>query len=185
MVLRSLSSGFYNDYVQLSGNTSKTYGDSNPSVSTIRTSGVGSSNVALGWNSKITAATTVGTYNYKDVVTVTDVGRSAYVDYGVGTLTVTPKTLTATLTGTVSKVYDGTTTASLAGSNFNFSSGDVIGSDVVTLVSPTSGTYASAKAGTGITVTATGLSLTGAAAGNYKLDSSTISAPSAPSPRRR
>ncbi len=75
---------------------------------------------------------------------------------------ITPKTLTATLTGTASKVYDGTTTASLAGSNFNFSSGDVIGSDVVTLVSPKSGTYASVNAGTGITVTATGLSLTGA-----------------------
>ncbi len=60
-------------------------------------------------------------------------------------------------------------------SNFNFSSGDVIGSDVVTLVSPTSGTYASAKVGTGITVTAAGLSLSGTAAGNYKLDSSTIS----------
>ncbi len=53
--------------------------------------------------------------------------------------TIPPKTLTATLTGTASKVYDGTTTASLAGSNFNFSSGDVIGSDVVTLVSPKSG----------------------------------------------
>ncbi len=56
--------------------------------------------------------------------------------------------MTATLTGTVSKVYDGKTTASLAGSNFNFSSGGVIGSDAVT-VSPTSGTYASANVGTG------------------------------------
>ncbi len=42
-------------------------------------------------------------------------------------------------------------------------------------MSPTSGTYASAKVGTGITVTAAGLSLSGTAAGNYKLDSSTIS----------
>ncbi len=60
--------------------------------------------------------------------------------------------MTATLTGTASKVYDGTTTASLAGSNFDFSGR--VGSDEVT-VSPSSVTYNSAKVDTGITVTAT------------------------------
>ncbi len=81
--------------------------------------------------------------------------------------------MTATLTGTASKVYDGTTTASLAGSNFSYSGR--VGSDDVT-VSPSSGTYASANVGTGIGVTATGLTLTGAAAGNYSLAQSTASA---------
>ncbi len=50
----------------------------------------------------------------------------------------------------------------------------VIGSDAVT-VSPTSGTYASANVGTGITVTAAGLSLSGTAAGNYKLAATSLS----------
>ncbi len=98
---------------------------------------------------------------------------------------ITRRTLTATLTGTVSKVYDGTTTASPRRVELQLLLRRVIGSDAVT-VSPTSGTYASPNAGTGIGVTATGLTLTGAAAGNYTRSPRPPSpAPSASSPRRR
>ncbi len=59
---------------------------------------------------------------------------SAFANVG----TITPKTLTPTLTGPVSKVYDGTTAASLNGPDFTLPG--VVGSDAVTLISPTSGT---------------------------------------------
>ncbi len=79
MMLRSLSSDLYDDYVQLSGNTSKTYGAINPSLSSIQITGLGVSNVTLGWANQINQATNVGTYNYssQNVLSVTDLpGRS-------------------------------------------------------------------------------------------------------------
>ncbi len=81
--------------------------------------------------------------------------------------------MTAALTGPVSKVYDSTTMASLGSSAFTLSG--IMNSDAV-FISPTSGTYASANVGIGIGVAATGLSLSGAAAGNYQLVTNYVSA---------
>ncbi len=95
-------------------------------------------------------------------------GLSNYtISYVGGLLTVNPAVLNAGLTGTVSKVFDGTTVATLVPANYVL--GGVIGSDAVALNNPTSGTYASANTGTGIGVSVVGLALTGAAAGNYVL----------------
>ncbi|WP_208948527.1 YDG domain-containing protein [Segnochrobactrum spirostomi] len=177
MMLRPISTGLYDDYVQLSGNTSKTYGDANPSLSTVQLSGLGTGNVTLGWDARINQTTAAGSYLYSSgtVITVTDIaGRTAYVDYGTGTLTIGKATLTAALTGTVTKTYDGNATANLVSGNFNLTG--VINSDAVTLVTPSTGTYAGANVGTSIPVTASGLSLSGAAAGNYQLAQTTISA---------
>ncbi len=96
--------------------------------------------------------------------------------------TITKRRLTTTLTGTVSKVYDGTNTASLGASNFNIDGR--VGSDDVT-VSPTSGAYDWADVGTGRTVTARDLTLTGAAAGNYTLATISLSGAIELSRRRR
>jgi O-glycosyl hydrolase len=88
--------------------------------------------------------------------------------------TVNQATLTAGLTGTVSKTYDGTTTATLAAGNYTLSG--VVSGDTVTLNNPTSGTYDTRNQGTGKTVTVTGLAISGASATNYTLASTSISA---------
>jgi hypothetical protein len=83
-----------------------------------------------------------------------------------GTLTVTPKALTVTalVTDANNKVYDGTAAATLQLSTNKFDN------DVVTAV-PSSAYFANKNVGTGKTITATGLSLTGADAANYSLSS--------------
>jgi hypothetical protein len=83
-----------------------------------------------------------------------------------------PAVLTAVLTGAVTKTYDGTATASLMVGNYTLS-GTIYGLDVVSLNDPASGAYADANAGTGKTVTVTGLTLSNP---NYVLASSTASA---------
>jgi hypothetical protein len=88
--------------------------------------------------------------------------------------TITPATLRAGLTGTVSKVFDGTTTATLAAANYTLSG--VVGSDSVSLNNPTAGTYASANVGTGIKISVSGLTISGASAGNYVLASNLANA---------
>jgi hypothetical protein len=102
-------------------------------------------------------------------------GLSNYtINYVSGSLTVSPAVLNAGLTGTVSKLFDGTTAATLVPSNYVL--GGVIGNDAVALNDPANGTYASANPGTGIGVSVVGLALTGAAAGNYVLLNPTVSA---------
>ena len=91
------------------------------------------------------------------------------------TLTVTSGggVLTVTLTGTVSKAYDGTTTATLVSNNYILSG--VLNGDTVTLNNPSTGTYDSRNVGTGKTVTVTGLAISGADAGKYTLASNSVS----------
>jgi hypothetical protein len=98
------------------------------------------------------------------------------ISYVNGALTVDPAALTAALTGTVRKMFDGTRVATLALSNYTLSG--ILGSDggFVALNSPTNGTYASAKVGSGIPVSVSGLALTGSLAGNYVLTSAFVTA---------
>jgi hypothetical protein len=85
-----------------------------------------------------------------------------------------PKALTASLTGTVEKTYDGATTATLTAANYSLSG--VIGADSVTLNDPTSGTYAQKDVGSGLGVTVTGLALSGSKAVDYTLSGSVTGA---------
>ena len=105
----------------------------------------------------------------------TDAGNytlsSTSVSGAIGTIT--QAMLTASLTGTVSKTYDGTTTAALADANYSLSG--VLDGDTMVLNDPTSGSYDSKNAGTGKTVSASGLSLSGTDAGNYTLSSTSVS----------
>ncbi|MCJ2188304.1 beta strand repeat-containing protein, partial [Novosphingobium beihaiensis] len=100
----------------------------------------------------------------------------SYGDKNAGTgktVSVSGLTLTAGLTGTVTKTYDGTTSATLASGNYTLSSG-IAGDDVV-LNYATGGSYGDKNAGTGKTVSVSGLTLTGSDAGNYVLASTALS----------
>jgi len=79
--------------------------------------------------------------------------------------TITPKGLTAALTGIVEKTYDGTTAATLASNNYALPG--VIGGDQVVLSTPTSGAYDTRNAGTAKVVSVAGLTISGQDAGNY------------------
>src|SRR5262245_63100458 len=85
---------------------------------------------------------------------------------------ITAAQLTASLTGTVQKVYDGTTAATLAPANYQLSG--AIAGDSVALNNPTSGTYDTKNVGINKTVTVGGLALTGADSGNYTLASNSL-----------
>ncbi|MDB5479155.1 MAG: hypothetical protein JWO83_208, partial [Caulobacteraceae bacterium] len=126
---------------------------------------------------------TAGTYDSKDAGTGKTVSVAGLAltgadanNYSLATSlygnvgTITPFGLTASLTGTVAKVYDGTTVAGLTGANYTLSA--PIGADVVALVPVTAGTYDTKDAGTGKTVSVAGLALSGADANNYSLATS-------------
>ena len=88
--------------------------------------------------------------------------------------TIAPATLTANLIGEIRKVYDGTTLATLTPANYTLTG--ILGGDAVSLNNPTLGSFAGANVGTGIGVSFSSLTLTGAAAGNYVLSGNSLSA---------
>ena len=88
------------------------------------------------------------------------------------TANITPASLTASLVGTVSKVYDGTTTAKLDSSNYNLSG--LLGGDVAFLNSSASGRYDTPNPGNQKAVFINGLNLAGVNAGNYNLTSTSL-----------
>ena len=89
------------------------------------------------------------------------------IAYYLGTLTVSPRDLIVTATG-VNKVYDGTTTAAV-----NLSTDAVAGDTVI--AGHVSATFADKNAGTGKTISITGISISGTDAPNYNLLNSTAS----------
>jgi gliding motility-associated-like protein len=89
-------------------------------------------------------------------------------------LTINPKTLTASLTGIVSKAYNGTTSATLVAGNFSVAG--MVGADDVKIAAPITGAYQNKNVGTAKLVTVAGLSLLGADAANYQLATNSISA---------
>jgi len=112
-------------------------------------------------------------YNQKNVGSYTAAVYSTQQGYDLsGTrsvgYTITPKALTASYTA-ANKVYDGTTTATVSAT-----SGDIVGSDSVTISA--SGTFSDKNVGTGKTVTITGGALSGTDAANYTLQNTTGSA---------
>lgn len=114
----------------------------------------------------------IGSYNvdYASGTLASAMGYGFTYANNASAITVSPKTITASLTGSVSKVYDTATTATLASSNYSLSG--LYGMDAVT-VGTTSGTYDTKDVGSGKTVTVTGMTLSGAKAGNYVLPSTT------------
>ncbi|MDD5301089.1 MAG: MBG domain-containing protein, partial [Gallionella sp.] len=116
-----------------------------------------------------TVGQTVGTYNSKDVATANSVSATLaaanYTATGAtllsnyilpvtasGAGSITPATLTAAITGAPTKVYDGTTAATLAASNYSLS-GFVAGEGAS--IGQTAGTYNSKDVATATTINAT------------------------------
>jgi hypothetical protein len=127
------------------------------------------------------ATATFGTFASDDVgsgIAVTSYMTLTGADAGNYSVTqpalaanITPLSLTVNGATGVNKVYDGTTNATITGGALD----GVIGSDVVTLATGTSGTFASANVGTDISITQD-MTLTGADAGNYTLTQPVLSA---------
>jgi hypothetical protein len=125
-----------------------------------------------------------GTFSDKNIGTGKTVTTSGFTLSGAdgGNYTLTPPTLSANITAaglTVSgitasnKVYDGTTSATL--NTTSASLVGVISPDVVTLnTASATGVFANKNVGTGKTVTVTGLTISGADAGNYTLTQPTV-----------
>ncbi len=92
------------------------------------------------------------------------------INYTGAILVITPRTVTANVTAN-NKIYDGTTAATLSGTSLaNAIGGDVVGFSVGSAL------FADKNIGTGKTVTAGGLALTGADAGNYLLAATSATA---------
>jgi trimeric autotransporter adhesin len=109
-------------------------------------------------------------------LTLTGADASKYVLIDPTTsANITPAPLEVTGITAANKVYDGNTAATLNTSGATLTG--VIPSDTVTLNSSlATGTFATANVGTGISVTISGLSLTGADAGNYAISELTTMA---------
>ena len=156
--------------------SNKTYdGNTSATIATRTLTGiVGTDDVTLGTSGTATFASA----NVASGITVTATGLSlSGADAGNYSLSSTTATTTADITGKLltpsitasDKTYDGNTSATI----LTRSLAGIVGTDDVTLGTSGTATFASANVGNGITVTATGLSLSGADAGNYSLSSTT------------
>ncbi len=122
----------------------------------------------------VSNTTGAGTYSER----VTGLTGSAANNYSLlstgntsGIYIINPKVLSASLIGSISKTYDATTLATLTSGNFSALTG-VLAGDTVTLNASTSGAFADKNAGSGKTVTVSGVTLAGASAANYTIASS-------------
>ena len=158
-------------YVLITAAGTQTYGASNPNIGITSITDQNGNNVSgqvgtsgLTWLSAANATSNVGSYVLGGMGGT--VGADTQLTY-TGTLSVTPASLTVDLTGTVSKMFDGTTVATLGPGNYTLSG--LVNGDTVSLNDPITGNYATAFPGRGIPVTVGGLALMGAAASNYTL----------------
>ncbi|HVW14736.1 MAG TPA: YDG domain-containing protein [Mucilaginibacter sp.] len=129
--------------------------------------------IILYWTGS-TSTDAVGTYNGSVTVQSATGGTFSASNYSItyvpGNITVTQATLTITGLSGVNKVYDGTTTASLTGTA---TLSGVMNGDAVSLSGTPAATFAVKNVGTGIVITVSGYTLTGANAGNYTLSQPT------------
>ena len=153
------------------------YGLANPtltaSFSGLRNGDTASVVSGFSLSTPATVGSNVGTY------AITIAGGTA-ANYAItirnnGTLAVGPAILSAGLTGTVTKVFDGTDSAALASGNYTLA-GVLLG-DNVALNNPANGQYADSNVGSNKSVGVSGLALSGTGASNYRLAATNVSAP--------
>jgi filamentous hemagglutinin family protein len=96
---------------------------------------------------------------------------------GNGFLYTVAPSVAPSLTGSVAKVYDGTTAATLTPANYSFAG--VLDGDTITLGNAASGVYASPNVGSGINVSVAGLTLAGASNGGATVYGYTLASTSA------
>jgi len=127
---------------------------------------------SLAFNTTATGTSDVGSYTINGSGLTANSGNYTFVQAAGNStaLTITPALLTVALTGTVDKVYDGTTAATLSEGNYQVSG--LVNGDSLTLGS-SAAAYASANVGSGITVSASGVSIAGAKASDYTLATTT------------
>jgi hypothetical protein len=151
----------------------KIFGDAPFTVSATASSGL-----AVGFSTTTTSVCTAGGTNGA-TITIVGTGTCTVVANQAGNATYNPatpvsqsftvekKTVTATVTA-ANKVYDASNTATISLCTLS----GVVGTDVVTC-SAGAATFADKNVGMGKNVTATGITLAGANAGNYQLASTT------------
>ncbi|MBF9143814.1 MBG domain-containing protein [Hymenobacter properus] len=141
---------------------SKVYGQNDPTAFAYTTTALVGTETLSGSLTRV-AGSNVGTYAINQG-TVTNANNTNYdITFVPASFAITAKTLTPAIVA-ASKAYDGTATATL---NSQTVTGMVNNEQVGLAV--TAATFDTKNVGTGKTVTATGLSLTGAAASNYVL----------------
>jgi len=91
-------------------------------------------------------------------------GPNYLIDFAGAPFTISRRLLTLALVGSVSRTYDATVSAAIAPANLQL--GGVLAGDAVAAAAG-SGAFDTPDVGTGKLVTASGVTLTGAAAGNY------------------
>lgn len=149
------------------------------SVAVLNTSGASLSGVIGGDNVVLNTAGATGSFatkivgNGKTVTTLgftlggTDAGKYIITQPST-TANITKANLTISGVTANNKVYDGTTAATIVTVSASLNS--IIGSDAVTLVtSGATGTFATSNIGTGISVSTSGFTLSGADSGNYSV----------------
>jgi hypothetical protein len=156
-----------NPVVVTCSNASKTYGNADPAFNSSSSPAVGSWTVAP--VCVVAPESGVGSSPY--AITVSNCSSLAASGYGPftcnpGQLTVNPRTVTPAITAS-SKTYDTTTAASVTCSLSNVLDGDNV------TCAASAANFASPGAGSAIGVTATGITLSGSAAVNYALSSTT------------
>ena len=154
---------------------SRTYGAANPFLSGTVTGFVNNDTQSsattgsLAFTTPAAAASNVGSYaingsglSASNYIFVQAAGNSA-------ALVINPATLSVALTGTVAKLFDGTTAATLSSANYSALTGIVGGDDVALASFPTKGLYDTPDIGAAKIVTVSGLSLNGAKAADYTI----------------
>lgn len=159
----------YRENIALTGSASDstiTYGDATPTSATGVSGAVNGDTVVLDVTSPSYAgsgALNVGSY----AISTNALGYDVSAVTG-GTLTVEAKTINASGAAADDRTYDGTTSATLSGA-LALSAGGVVAGDDVSLSGAASASFADANAGSGKAVSISGVTLSGADAGNYVL----------------
>jgi filamentous hemagglutinin family protein len=155
----------------------RTYDATTTSSGTVGVSGLQGSDTVTGlsqsYDSKNAGSRTLGV-NGGYVVNDGNGGGNYTITTQTASGSINKATLVAGLTGTVEKTYDATTDANLTDANYTLTG--MFGGDSVTLNGPASGSYADQNAGTGKTVSVSGLALSGEDAGNYTVNTSAFGA---------
>jgi gliding motility-associated-like protein len=164
--------------ITFAASASKTYGDAdfNPAATSTNSS------IAITYSSSDPTIATIvsGKVHIVKAGTVTiSADQAADASYTAAvqkqqTLTINPKTLTVSLTGTVSKTYNNSSSATLTASNFSLAG--KVGADDVSIAVPVTGAYNTKTVGTSKVVSVTGLALAGAEQANYQLASTSANA---------
>jgi hypothetical protein len=150
-------------------NQSRTYGETNPILTGSMVGLEAGDNISAVYATVAQTSSALGSYPITIALLDPDHNLNKYtVTTNNGTLGITPALLTVTGITAKDKSYDGNTTATLntAGAALQ---GKVTGDDVTLITTGATGAFADANIGTGKPVTVSGLSLTGADAGNYSL----------------